>query len=115
MKSIKNSQINTISFIKLRGMSTSGLVITLKKTIGSKTYTFYDLEDIGSQQPLNEFIVLPMDLLLTPVVGGEYVLNLSDDIGNDYGNYICNVIDYNNENSTSTNDLFSSTIKVSNL
>ena len=114
MKVLSNAQNNELSFVKAPMMENISFTISLTKIVGSKEYIFDNLYDKFEFDSAKDFIVLDLDLTEQDVAGGEYKLELSDEF-RVYGRYICNVVDYTFEQSDSTNDLFSSTVRVSNL
>jgi hypothetical protein len=114
MKLLSNAQNNELSFVKAPMMENISFTISLTKIVGSKEYVFDNLYDKFEFDSAKDFIVLELDLTEQDVAGGEYKLELSDEF-RVYGRYICNVVDYTFEQSDSTNDLFSSTVRVSNL
>ena len=88
--------------------------VKLEKVVGSTEYNFYGLADISINNNCNDFITLPIDLIDTDVLGGEYYLTISGASG-DYAKYLCNVKDHEYTNSTNANSLLASTVKISNL
>lgn len=114
MKKILNGEVNEVSFIKVHNMVDEPYTIVLTKVVGTDVYTFSSLSDIYSWDTDKDFIVLEVDLTATDVAGGEYILRIFGDSG-EYGEYVCIVDDYSFVNSTSTNELLSSTVKISNL
>lgn len=114
MKLILNGQNNELSFVKDSAMSDIAFTIKLNKIIGGQEYVFDNLYDKYEFDAAKGFIGLDLDISSQEILGGEYKLEIYDDIRT-YGNYICLVEDYTFENSDSNDDLFSSTVKISNL
>lgn len=88
--------------------------IKLTKIVGSQEYIFDNLYDKFEFDISKDFIVIDLDLTEQSIAGGEYKLEIYDEF-RVYGRYICSVVDYTFEQSDSTNELYSSTVRVSNL
>lgn len=88
--------------------------ITLEKIVGTMQYVYDNLYDERNFQPGLQVITLVVDLT-DGIPGGEYKLTLMDENNVNYGTYICDVSDYTFVSSSSTNELLSTTIKISNL
>jgi hypothetical protein len=114
MKLLSNAQNNELSFVKAPMMENISFTISLTKIVGSREYVFDNLYDKFEFDSAKDFVVFDLDLTSQDIVGGEYKLELYDEF-RVYGRYICSVVDYTFEQSDSTNDLFSSTVRVSNL
>lgn len=114
MKNLANGQSNELSFVKAPLMQDIPFTITITKAVGGDVYVFDNLYDKFTFDIAKDFVVFDVDLTDFDVKGGEYVLELSDDFRS-YGKYVCLVDDYTFDNSTNTNELFTTTVKISNL
>lgn len=114
MKSVSNGLINYVSFVRAYNMQVESYNIKLKKVVGDTEYNFNSLADISVSQACYDFITIPIDLVNTDVDGGEYYLTISG-AGGDYAKYLCNVKDHKYVNSSNSNALLASTVKISNL
>ncbi len=115
MKTLENNKTNILSFVKMNLMEDVSYSITIDKTVGEFSYVFDNLYELNEFRAGLNFVSFSIDLSLIDIPGGEYKLTLSDENNNDYGTYICNVSDYTFVESESTNDIFGTTIKISNL
>jgi hypothetical protein len=95
-------------------MSGNLFTITLNKVVGSGTYTFSNLSDANGIDVCRDFLLLDVDLTSNDVLGGEYLLTLSNATEDIYS-VICDVKDYEYVNTVSGNELYSSTVKINNL
>ena len=115
MRKIYNGQINRVSFMYDEDkMSGNLFTVTLNKVVGSTTYTFPSLSDANGIDVCRDFLLLDIDLTTTSLLGGEYLLTLSNATEDIYS-VICDVKDYEYVNTVSGNDLYSSTVKINNL
>ena len=121
MKTLLNGQLNEVSFVKQPLMldnatnpASTLFTIKLTKIVGDSEYVFANLDDKYDFDPAKEFIGLEVDLENQTLLGGEYKLELYDNFRS-YGNYLCLIEDYTFENSDSNDELFSTTVKISNL
>lgn len=115
MKTLENNKANILSFVKMNSMEDVSYTITIDKTVGEFSYVFDNLYELTLFKEGLNFVSFRVDLTSIEVPGGEYQLTLTDENNNDYGTYICNVSDYTFVESESTNDIFGTTIKISNL
>jgi hypothetical protein len=114
MKILSNAQTNELSFVKAPMMEDIPFTIKLIKIVGGQEYVFENLYDKFEFDIAKDFIVIDLDLTEDSIPGGEYKLEIYDEF-RVYGKYICNVVDYIFEQSDNTNELYSSTVRVSNL
>jgi len=114
MKTLSNGQSNELSFVKAPLMADIPFTVKLTKVVGTTEYVFDNLYDKFEFDLAKDFIVLDLDLTDFDVPGGEYKLEIYDDF-RVYGRYVCQVIDYTFDNSQSNDELFSTTVKISNL
>lgn len=114
MKLILNGQTNELSFVKAPAMSNIPFTIKLTKIVGGKQYVFDNLYDKYEFDVAKDFIGIDLDISSQEIAGGEYKLEIYDDFRT-YGKYVCLVEDYTFEKSDSNGELFTTTVKISNL
>ena len=112
MKTAKAGLINYLSFIKTSDIIIDDFDLTLKASVGNTTYSFNSIQDLYHLTGCRDFFVLPLDLITTQVVGGEYTLELYNN--NIFrGSYLINIIGFEYE-STGTG-VYSNVVSVNDL
>lgn len=93
MKTAKAGLVNYLSFIKTVDITINDFDLRLKSTVGNTIYNFNNLQDLYNLLGCRDFFVLPLNLITTQVIGGEYTLELYNN--NIFrGAYLINVIGY---------------------
>lgn len=112
MKTAKAGLINYLSFIKTSDITIDDFDLILKASVGNTTYSFNSIQDLYHLTGCRDFFVLPLDLITTQVVGGEYTLELYNN--NIFrGSYLINIIGFEYE-STGTG-VYSNVVSVNDL
>ncbi len=93
MKTAKAGVVNYISFIKTADITIDDFDFKLKSTVGNSEYNFNSLQDLYHLVGCRDFFVLPLNLITTQVLGGDYTLELYNN--NVFrGSYLINIIGY---------------------
>jgi hypothetical protein len=93
MKTAKAGLVNYLSFIKTADITIDDFDLVLKSSVGNTTYNFNNIQDLYHLVGCRDFFVLPLNLITTQVIGGEYTLELYNN--NIFrGAYLINVIGY---------------------
>ncbi len=111
MKRLKTGVINTLSFVKLSSFTINSFDVTLEKVVGTGSLTITNLTDINSLDSCKDFIRLNIDLINNELDGGEYHLTITND-GVDYI-YLGLIESYTT--SQSSNGIYSSTVRFTDL
>lgn len=112
MKTAKAGLINYLSFIKTSDITIDDFDLTLKASVGNTTYSFNSIQDLYHLTGCRDFFVLPLDLITTQVVGGEYTLELYNN--NIFrGSYLINIIGFEYESSGT--GVYSNVVSVNDL
>ncbi len=112
MKTAKAGLINYLSFIKTSDITIDDFDLILKASVGNTTYSFNSIQDLYHLTGCRDFFVLPLDLITTQVVGGEYTLELYNN--NIFrGSYLINIIGFEYESSGT--GVYSNVVSVNDL
>lgn len=112
MKTAKAGLVNYLSFIRTRDININDFDLTLKSTVGNTVYNFNNLQDLYNLVGCRDFFVLPLNLITTQVIGGEYTLELYNN--NIFrGSYLINIIGFEYE-STGTG-VYTNVVSVNDL
>lgn len=96
MKTAKAGLVNYLSFIKTSDITIDDFDLVLKASVGTIEYTFNSIQDLYHLSGCRDFFVLPLDILTTEVVGGEYTLELYNN-SVFRGSYLINIIGFEYE------------------